>query len=84
MHKLIRWGIVIHDRIDSFSWIPVYLKASDNNRSITVLQCFMDAALKYGLPSRVRTDRGEENTLVSEYMLKHPHRGPGRGSFITG
>ena len=84
MHKVIRWRIVIHGGIDGYSRNPVYLHASDNNRSESVLKSFMGAVMTHGLPSRVRADYGGENALVSEYMLRHPRRGPGRGSFITG
>ena len=83
-HKLIRWRIVIHGGIDGYSRVPVFLHASDNNRAVTVLQSFLKGVQLYGLPSRVRSDCGGENMLVSEYMLRHPQRGPGRGSFITG
>lgn len=83
-HKLVRWRIVIHGCIDGFSRIPVYLVASNNNRAETVHQHFLEAVATFGLPSRVRADKGGENVLVSEYMLQHPNRGPGRGSFITG
>lgn len=80
-HKLIRWRIVIHGGIDGFSRLPVYLKASNNNKAETVLGCFIDAVC---LPSRVRCDKGGENVRVSQFMLHHPDRGPGRGSCITG
>ena len=62
----------------------MYLKASTNNTSGTVLNHFLGALASFGLPSRVSCDKGGENVRVSEYMLSHPSRGPGRGSCITG
>lgn len=83
-HKLIRWHIIVHGGIDGFSRLPVFIEAANNNRASTVLDCFLTAVQNFGLPSRIRTDKGQENTLVSRYMLEHPNRGPGRGSCITG
>lgn len=62
----------------------IFLQCSDNNRASTVFQCFSRAVQSYGLPSRIRSDRGGENVMVANFMLQHPERGPGRGSFITG
>lgn len=42
----------------------------------------MTAIQKYGTPSRVRGDRGGENTKVAVWMVMH--RGPGRASFMWG
>ena len=67
-----------------YSRLPVYLSASTSNRADTVLVCFLHVGRRHGLPSRVRCDRGGENVMVSEFMLNHPERGPGRGSCITG
>ena len=83
-HKLIRWKIVIHGGIDGYSRLIMFLQASTNNRASTVLSVFQKAVEEYGLPSRVRTDRGGENVLVSQFMLEHPLRDPGRSSVIAG
>lgn len=83
-HKLIRWRLVIHCGIDGFSRSIVYLKCSTNNYAATVLELFLDAVRRFGLPSRVRSDFDIENFDVARFMLHHPERGINRGSMITG
>lgn len=83
-HKLIQWKMVIHSGIDGFSHLIMYLRISSNNRSSTVLSVFTSAIDEYGLPSRVRIDRGGENVLLTQMILEHPERGPGRNSVIAG
>jgi hypothetical protein len=58
------------------------LRASTNNKATTVLDVFLEAVREYGLPSRVRGDRGAENKKVSVYMILT--RGLGRASFMWG
>ena len=81
-HKLIHWGFVSHGCIDGYSRLITFLKCSLNNRAETVEQLFYDAVEMYGYPSRVRTDKGGENTLVWQAMVEA--RGEDRGSFIAG
>ena len=79
---MVSWRFVTHCGIDGYSRLVVFLKCSTNNHAFTVLQSFLDAVSKYGVPSRVRTDQGGENMLVAHFMLQN--RGHGRGSIITG
>lgn len=58
------------------------LRASNNNRSQTVLAFFLSAAELYGLPSRMRGDHGIENIWVAAFM--EFARGASRGSYIWG
>jgi hypothetical protein len=58
------------------------LRASTNNRASTVLEVFLDAVAEYGLPDRMRGDRGKENKDVSNFMILA--KGPNRASFMWG
>ena len=64
--------------------MPVYLHCSSNNQAGTVLDLFGEAVTTYGLPSRIRIDKGGENVDVAMYLLTHPLRGPGRNTVIVG
>lgn len=74
--------MVVHGGIDGFSRLAVFLRCSDNNRAGTVANLFLQATDEYCWPSRVRTDKGVENTEVARLMLEK--RGEGRGSIIQG
>ena len=78
-HSLIRWRMVVHGAIDGYSRMIVYFT---NNRSLTVYRLFKQATEQYGIPSRVRSDKGGENILVCQYMITV--RGTDRGSHIAG
>ncbi len=49
-----------------------------------MLTAFQGEISEFGLPSRVRMDKGGENVHVAQYMLEHPKRVIGRDSVIVG
>ena len=61
----------------------MYLVASNNNRASTVLSSFHGAVQKFGLPVRVRSDKGGENIEVARFMLEHPRRGEKTCTTVT-
>lgn len=81
-HKLIRWNFVIIGGIDGFSRLPVMLDCTDNNTAATLLRCFLEAVRQFGLPSRVRSDKGLENVGIADFMIEK--RGGNRGSMKHG
>ena len=47
-----------------------------------MLNCFLKGVEEFGLPSRVRSDKGLDNVLVADYMVEK--MGANRGSMFTG
>lgn len=81
-HKLIRWHLIIAGCIDGFSRLIIFLNCLDNNKAGTLLKCFTEGVSQFGLPLRVRSDKGLENTAIADFMIAN--RGIGRGSMLTG
>ena len=77
-----RWGFVTHAGIDGNSRLITYINCSTDNTALTVLTYFVRATCLYGLPSRVRSDHGGENTLVA--LLMNLLQGQGHTRHITG
>lgn len=73
---------MFHGCVDGFSHTIIYLECLNNNRASSVLSLFQEGVQNIGMPSRVRCDRGMENTEVARYMLRQ--RGLNRSSIITG
>lgn len=61
---------------------PYLLPPPSNNKKETVVYLFNNAIDEFGIPSRIRTDKGGENILVWEEMERL--RGNNRGSYIAG
>lgn len=59
---------MIHGFIDGYSRLITELRAHNNNRGSTVLALFLEAAARYGVPSRLRGDHGVENIQVAMWM----------------
>lgn len=81
-HSLIRWRFVVHGGIDGYSRLVVYLTCNTNNESQTVFDDFHRAVQDYGVPRRVRSDKGGENVLVCYFMVAY--HGPDTVSHIAG
>ncbi len=68
--------------IDGFSRLVTALGCRPDNTAQTALSVFNLGVQKYGIPSRVRGDKGSENRGIAQFMIEE--RGTGRGSFIAG
>ncbi|KAJ7999927.1 hypothetical protein DPEC_G00199480 [Dallia pectoralis] len=80
--RLIRWGLVVHGAIDGYSRLVTFLNCNTDNKAVTVLTQFLKATCLYGLPSRVHSHHGGENTQVALFM--NIVQGEERRSHITG
>lgn len=69
-HKLVRWKFIVSGGIDGFSRMIVFLKCEDNNKADTVFKCFMEGVKDFGVPLRVRIDKGMENSKIADFMIE--------------
>ena len=60
---------MVQGGIDGYSRMVVYLSCSTNNKAETTWECFQKATKEFGVPSRIRSDKGGENQLVCYFMV---------------
>ena len=75
-HKLIHWRMVIHGAIDGFSRKILYLCCANNNKATSVVSYFSHAVNTFGLPDKIRSDKGGENVDVWRYVLHYHNMDP--------
>ncbi|KAJ8019155.1 hypothetical protein HOLleu_42445 [Holothuria leucospilota] len=75
-------GFVTHGCVDGYFRLIPYLKCETLCHVSVVLEHFVAATQKYGIPSRIRTDYGSENIRIELRM--NLLRGYARGSHISG
>ena len=61
--------MVVHAGVDGYSHVPIFLHCSNNNRANTALDLFQADVAEWGLPSRVRCDKGGENRCGLVYAV---------------
>lgn len=79
---LFRWNFIVDGGIDGYSRLIPYLKVNTDNLSTSALSDFIVGFKEYGVPSRVRADKGSEFTHINKMM--NAINGEDRGSFIQG
>jgi hypothetical protein len=69
--------------MDPWYFVPPWIEIGcskytgpNNAKSATVLECFLSGVSKFGLPHRVTSDKGLENTAVADFIISA--RGPGK------
>ena len=82
IYFFLRWNFVVHGCIDGFSRLITVLKVSSDNEAITALNYFVEGIKEYGVPSRLRMDKGSE--FVHIRSLMDTLNGSNRGSHISG
>ena len=61
------WCMTIFNVVDGFSQLPVSLDCVSNNKPETLLSYFIKGVQTYGIPSRVRSDKGK-NVLIRNFI----------------
>ena len=67
--------------VDGYSRLIAFLQCSTDNKAKTAISLFGQALEIYGISSRVRADKGGENTLIWRKMIEL--RREGRGGYIN-
>ena len=72
---------MLHRAIEGYFRLITYLQCSTNNKVEIAVSFFEQALEIYGVPSRVRTDKRGEDTLICGKIIEL--RGKGRRGFMN-
>ncbi|XP_019622600.1 PREDICTED: uncharacterized protein LOC109468721 isoform X2 [Branchiostoma belcheri] len=76
------WGITIQGGVDGYSKTCTFLSATGSNTAAFMMRAFLRGCREYGIPSRIRTDDGGENSEIGRFMVEL--RGHGHNAHLTG